>query len=37
MINGKSIKKGDHFVLPYDFGEIKLKGNMQLIASVAKQ
>lgn len=37
QINGKSIKKGDHFVLPYDFGEIKLKGNMQLIASVAKQ
>lgn len=36
-INGQSIKKGDHFVLPYDFGEIKLKGNMQLIASVAKQ
>lgn len=36
-INGHKIKKGDHFVLPYEYGEVKLCGNMQIIASVAKQ
>lgn len=35
LINGQLIKKGDHFVLPYGFGEAELKGNMQIIASAA--
>lgn len=32
-INGRVIRKGDHFVLPDGFGEVILQGNMQLIAS----
>ena len=27
------IKKGDHFILPYQFGEVKLQGNLELVAS----
>lgn len=33
LINGQMIHKGDHFILPNGYGEIKLQGNMQLIAS----
>ncbi|MDE6845811.1 MAG: beta-glucosidase [Lachnospiraceae bacterium] len=33
LINGQMIRKGDHFILPNGYGEIKLQGNMQLIAS----
>ena len=36
LINGQLIKKGDHFVLPSDFGIIELHGHMQLIASAVK-
>lgn len=36
LINGQMIKKGDHFVLPSDFGMIELHGNMQLIVSAVK-
>lgn len=36
LIRGQVIRKGDHFVLPSDFGRVELRGNMQLIASVAK-
>ncbi|WMC91548.1 GH1 family beta-glucosidase [Kineothrix sp. MB12-C1] len=36
LINGQFIKKGDHFVLPADFGLIELHGKMQLIASAVK-
>lgn len=32
-INGRVIRKGDHFILPDGFGEVILQGNMQLIAS----
>lgn len=32
-INGTKIKKGDHFILPYQFGTYKLGGNMTIIAS----
>ncbi|KAB1440071.1 mannose-6-phosphate isomerase, class I [Candidatus Galacturonibacter soehngenii] len=32
-INGTNIKKGDHFILPYQFGTYKLDGNMTIIAS----
>ncbi|MCM1123353.1 MAG: mannose-6-phosphate isomerase, class I [Eubacterium sp.] len=33
MVNGQTIAKGDHFILPSGCGGIKLQGNMQLIAS----
>ncbi len=33
LINGQMITKGDHFILPKGYGEIKMQGNMQLIAS----
>ncbi len=32
-VNGRDIKKGDHFILPYGFGNVELQGTMQLIAS----
>ena len=33
LINGQLIQKGDHFILPADFGEVALQGTMQLIMS----
>ena len=33
LINGQMIRKGDHFILPDGYGEVKLQGNMQLIIS----
>jgi mannose-6-phosphate isomerase len=27
------IRKGDHFILPYQLGTFQIKGNMQLIVS----
>ena len=33
LINGQMIRKGDHFILPNGYGEVKLQGSMQLIAS----
>lgn len=32
-INGESIRKGDHFILPDGFGKVNFQGKMQLIAS----
>lgn len=32
-LNGTVITKGDHFILPYGYGNIELEGNMQIIAS----
>lgn len=32
-LNGNEIKKGDHFILPYRYGDIDLQGDMQLIVS----
>ena len=32
-VNGQKIKKGDHFILPAEFGKVKLQGKMELIAS----
>ncbi len=32
-IDGKEIKIGDHFILPNDVKEVKLEGNMKIIAS----
>lgn len=33
LIDGYAIRKGDHFIVPDGYGEIKLQGNMQMIAS----
>lgn len=33
FINDISIKKGDHFILPNGFGNVRLKGRMKIIAS----
>jgi len=30
-----SLRKGDHFILPFDFGDFVIKGNLQLIVSHA--
>lgn len=32
-LNGTAVKKGDHFILPYQFGEVKLQGNLEIVAS----
>ena len=36
LVNGQMIKKGDHFILPSDFGKVDLQGDMTLIASSVK-
>ncbi len=36
LINGQMIRKGDHFILPSDFGKVDLQGDMTLIASSVK-
>lgn len=33
LINGRYIKKGNHFILPHNFGKVSLQGNMELIGS----
>lgn len=33
LLNGKKIKKGDHFILPSGFGEVSIEGNVEIIAS----
>ena len=33
IINGQPIKKGDHMIIPYQFGTVELQGKMELIAS----
>jgi beta-glucosidase len=35
-IDGNKIKKGDHFILPYGYGDFKISGNLELIASSVK-
>lgn len=32
-LDGQAVRKGDHFILPYGYGEVKLQGAMKLIAS----
>ena len=32
-INGVTVKKGDHFILPYGYGEVQAEGIMELMAS----
>jgi len=33
QIDGHSLKKGDHFILPNGFGKAQLQGKMELIVS----
>ena len=33
LLNHTSVKKGDHFILPYQYGNVELEGNLELIAS----
>ncbi len=33
-VDGCQVKKGDHFILPYNYGTAKFDGRMQMIASV---
>ena len=33
IVNGRVIKKGDHFILPDKYGKVELAGEMELIAS----
>ncbi len=35
-INGRSIKKGDHFIMPLGYGKYELCGNLSIINSEAK-
>lgn len=35
-INDYSVEKGNHFIVPNQYGEIELMGNMEIIASTAK-
>jgi mannose-6-phosphate isomerase len=32
-IDGKDIKKGDHFILPFGYGDYSIQGNIELITS----
>ncbi len=32
-VNGQTVRKGDHFILPSGFGEVVMEGTMQVIAS----
>lgn len=32
-VNGHPVQKGDHFILPYEFGTVSLEGDMTIIAS----
>lgn len=33
LINGQMIRKGDHFILPCGYGEVELRGGMEIIAA----
>ena len=33
IVNSHPVKKGDHFILPKDFGTVELSGEMSLIVS----
>lgn len=32
-VNGQRIKKGDHFIIPAGYGNVRLEGAMEVIAS----
>ena len=33
LLNHTSVKKGDHFILPYDYGKVEIEGNLEFVAS----
>jgi len=33
VLNGKKIKKGDHFILPSGFGKVEVQGKLKAICS----
>ena len=33
LLNHTSVKKGDHFILPYGYGKVEIEGNLEFVAS----
>ena len=33
LLNHTSVKKGDHFILPYGYGKVEMEGNLEFVAS----
>ena len=33
LLNHTSVKKGDHFILPYGCGKVEMEGNLEFVAS----
>ena len=33
LLNHNSVKKGDHFILPYGYGKVEMEGNLEFVAS----
>lgn len=36
VLNGTKVKKGDHLILPAEFGAVKLEGKAEIIASAVR-
>jgi beta-glucosidase len=36
IVAGQPVKKGDHFILPKDFGTVDMQGEMRIVASTVK-
>ncbi len=36
VLNGTEVKKGDHLILPAEFGTVKLEGKAEIIASAVR-
>ena len=32
-VDGRAIRKGSHFILPYEYGRVTFEGDMQLVIS----
>ena len=32
-VNGVKVMKGNHFIIPYQFGMVKVQGNIEILAS----
>lgn len=35
LVDGISIRKGDHFIIPANYGEVRIEGELVIIASSA--
>ena len=35
-VDGIAVKKGDHFIIPANYGKIEMEGELEIIASDAK-